>query len=369
MSSGDVRGPLISRLLQLGPAYDRDTGPPPRVVPTCQPSNDIYAGYVWRPPASDPGLDVLFPVPGAFTDAPPAASYTLKWNEVASAGVVERTVAEESAPMASGRSCTGVTWAPSRSLTADGGVVAVTDLASGFCYRYTITVTDAGGATASAASGPLLITNAPPPCAYGDPWTSHRAYGDWQRTLLGTTYRLPSTYAPVDLVYTSGIYHMSGSFKIRSLAKADLYALANAARAAGATLDIASAYRSYSTQKSVFNYFVSKNGLSSALLGSARAGHSEHQLGTTIDFKSYGGALSWYTDWATTKAGAWLKQYGWKYGWIMSYPKASSPSKTCYQYEPWHYRYYGRALAKAIRGSGLSPREYLWQAGSLFPGA
>lgn len=147
-------------------------------------STKARSGYVSRPPASDPGLDVLFPVPGAFTDAPPVASYTLKWSEAASAGVVERTVAEESAPMASGRSCTGVTWAPSRSLTADGGVVAVTDLASGFCYRYTITVTDAGGATASAASGPLLITNAPPPCAYGDPWTFHRAYGDWQRTPL-----------------------------------------------------------------------------------------------------------------------------------------------------------------------------------------
>ena len=32
----------------------------------------------------------------------------------------------------------------------------------------------------------------------------------------------------------------------------------------------------------------------------------------------------------------------------------------CYRYEPWHYRYVGRDLAKKIHDSGLTVREYLW---------
>lgn len=37
------------------------------------------SGYVRRASAVDPSIDVSFPVPGAFTDAPPADAYTLTW--------------------------------------------------------------------------------------------------------------------------------------------------------------------------------------------------------------------------------------------------------------------------------------------------
>ena len=44
----------------------------------------------------------------------------------------------------------------------------------------------------------------------------------------------------------------------------------------------------------------------------------------------------------------------------MSYPKGKT-SVTCYAYEPWHFRYVGRAVAAKIHASGLTPREYLWR--------
>lgn len=43
----------------------------------------------------------------------------------------------------------------------------------------------------------------------------------------------------------------------------------------------------------------------------------------------------------------------------MSYPKGKQ-DLVCYSYEPWHYRYFGRDLAKQIHDSGVTPREYLW---------
>jgi len=63
-----------------------------------------------------------------------------------------------------------------------------------------------------------------------------------------------------------------------------------------------------------------------------------------------------------------MKNNAWKYGWVMSYPKDKT-DLTCYQYEPWHYRYFGRTVAAAIQASGMTVREWLWQHGYGQPAA
>jgi D-alanyl-D-alanine carboxypeptidase len=210
-------------------------------------------------------------------------------------------------------------------------------------------------ATATVTAAPSL-----PSCKVADTLTKHRGYGDWPRSLLDYTYRLSSSYAPGDLRSTTGAGLNSGH-SVRKHVLADLKAMATAARAAGARLSVQSAYRSYNTQKATFNKWVQLHGYARALKESARAGHSEHQLGTTLDFRSYGGGAPWdHSDWATTKAGAWLKTNAWRYGFVMTYPKGKT-AVTCYIYEPWHYRYVGRSRAKLIRDSGLTLREFLWR--------
>jgi D-alanyl-D-alanine carboxypeptidase len=144
---------------------------------------------------------------------------------------------------------------------------------------------------------------------------------------------------------------------------ADLAAMRKAAAAAKAPVAVASAYRSFSTQRSTFAYWVRVGGYAGAVRASARAGHSEHQLGTTFDFKSAGGAVPWnYADWAKTTSGKWMAANAWRYGFVMSYPKGKT-ALTCYNYEPWHYRYFGRTIAAAIHASGQAPRVWLWQHG------
>ncbi len=199
-----------------------------------------------------------------------------------------------------------------------------------------------------------------PSCGVADTTTALRTYADWNRTVLDTRFRLPSAYRPGDLRSTANA-GLNGSHQVRSFVIADLRAMASAARRAGARLAVQSAFRSYTTQRSTFAYWSRVSGYSAALRSSARAGHSEHQLGTTVDFRSYGGSAPWYyRDWGTSKAGAWLKANAWKYGFILSYPKGKS-SVTCYAYEPWHYRYVGRAEAAKIKATGLTLREYLWR--------
>jgi zinc D-Ala-D-Ala carboxypeptidase len=202
---------------------------------------------------------------------------------------------------------------------------------------------------------------APPTCRYDDILTSRRAYDQHPITLLDPIYMLPSTYAPSDLRDT-GSYALNGGYHVRSVIGADLAAMASAARAAGAPLQVVSAYRSYAQQEATFNYWVSVSGYQQALLTSARPGHSEHQLGTTIDFTSEGGAAPWnYADWATTAAGSWMKSNAWQYGFVMTYPKGET-AVTCYDYESWHYRYVGKPIAAAVRGSGMTLREAIWAA-------
>lgn len=211
------------------------------------------------------------------------------------------------------------------------------------------------GLAATVSAAPAL-----PACKVADVLTKYRSYAYWHRSLLDTTFRLSSSYAPGDLRSTS-LAGLNGGYSVRSFVLPNLKAMASAARAAGARLVVQSAYRSYGTQKATFAYWVRVLGYATALKESARPGHSEHQLGTTVDFRAYGGSAPWnYSDWATTRAGAWLKANAWKYGFIMTYPKGKT-AVTCYRYEPWHFRYVGRSRAAAVRASGLTMREYLWR--------
>ncbi len=216
-------------------------------------------------------------------------------------------------------------------------------------------------ATAMTGVAATVVSASPvPTCRVADVTTAQRAYTAWDRTVLDTTYRLTSGYAPTDLRSTANAGLNSG-FRVRAVVIADLGAMARAAKAAGARLAVQSAYRSYSTQRATFAYWTSVSGYRAALESSARPGHSEHQLGTTLDFKSYGGSAPWnYRDWGTTKAGAWLRNNAWKYGFVMSYPKGKT-SVTCYAYEPWHFRYVGRANAAKVHASALTLRQYLWR--------
>jgi D-alanyl-D-alanine carboxypeptidase len=228
---------------------------------------------------------------------------------------------------------------------------------------------------AALALGPLWAIGpvAPPPasgaetlpaCRYDDVETPFAAPDDWQRTLVDTIYMVGQTYVPPDLVPVTDA-GISGNGMVRSFVIPDLQAMAAAAKAASAPIAVQSAYRSYATQVYTFDYWTQTYGHSAALMGSARPGHSEHQLGVALDFRSAGTTAKWVEDWATTPAGAWMAHNAWQYGFVMSYPKGASPGTTCYRYEPWHYRYVGRDEAAAIHDAGTTIREYLWyQAGN-----
>lgn len=195
------------------------------------------------------------------------------------------------------------------------------------------------------STAPTPVDRPLPTCRIGDVLTAHRGPDDWARSLLDQEHALAPDDAPPDLVRLTDV-GIAGSGRIRSIVVDDLRAMADAARLAGSPFRVNSAYRSYQQQVRTFESFAATYGRDEALRSAARPGHSEHQLGTTID---------------VTGGEAWLAANAHRYGFVMSYPPEHSPATTCYKPEAWHFRYVGRDVAAEVRASGVSLREWLWR--------
>ncbi|TSA45262.1 D-alanyl-D-alanine carboxypeptidase family protein [bacterium] len=162
-------------------------------------------------------------------------------------------------------------------------------------------------------------------------------------------------YAPTDLVDLKNL-DAPGKY-IRKIAYDSLEKLVSDMRAAGRPVKIISAYRNYSTQKSLFSSYERTYG-NEAHRFSAQAGHSEHQLGTTIDFGTGNSKIDLTAKFAFSPQGIWLSAHAAEYGFVESYP----PDKediTGYIYEPWHYRFIGIEGASNWKESGLTLKEFL----------
>jgi len=161
--------------------------------------------------------------------------------------------------------------------------------------------------------------------------------------LIDKEHSITEEYNPQDLISLN-----NASFEVT---RNDLYLryetylaleeMAAAAREDGVRLIAASAYRSVEYQRNLFNRYVTQMGQREAERVSARAGHSQHHLGSTVDFYPISSAFS------RTAENRWLLQNAAVYGFSLSYPEGLEHI-TGYIYESWHYRYVGARLAVFI---------------------
>ena len=167
---------------------------------------------------------------------------------------------------------------------------------------------------------------------------------------------LPDGYEPPDLTRAAGR-------PVRRIVLDDLRGMLDAAAADGVDLAPVSAYRSPGEQAAAFESAVWRaigraDGTLDRAEAEARAsrfvarpGHSQHQLGTAVDFST------WEIDYAVqprfdeTAASRWLAARGWEFGFVLPYPR-DREERTGYAYEPWHWRWIGRPLAAALWREG-----------------
>jgi LAS superfamily LD-carboxypeptidase LdcB len=185
----------------------------------------------------------------------------------------------------------------------------------------------------------------------------------WATSVLDPMYRLSSSYKPTNLVRITwrGVISPKGGYWLKREAADAASAMFTAAKADKISLKILSAYRSYSTQVRVFANWVAKSGLQQARKYSAVPGHSEHQLGTTVDIGSLTGVAWSNPKFATSPTALWLEAHAYKFGFVRSYPAgAANIALSCYGAEAWHWRYVGKSLAYEIVCSAQVPRIFLW---------
>lgn len=127
------------------------------------------------------------------------------------------------------------------------------------------------------------------------------------------------------------------------------------AEKAGFPLIVTSAYRSASDQDALYRQSQADYGDSWARQYVAKIGHSEHQLGLSVDLSSY--STSCQAAFANCHLGkdaaSWLAKNAFNYSFILRYP-SDKVAITGIAHEPWHFRYVGERMAKFVQQSGLT---------------
>jgi LAS superfamily LD-carboxypeptidase LdcB len=152
---------------------------------------------------------------------------------------------------------------------------------------------------------------------------------------------LPANYKPNDLAKLDQKwnYHKNDYPKfLRSTVLNALYKMLNAAAKDGVYFRVVSAFRDFSKQRSLYIKAISKKGIYQ--IGTAKPGHSEHQLGTTVDLTSTNRKDLLSISFDKTPEGAWLQKHAIEYGFVQSYTTDNAKRKG-YMPEPWHFRFVG----------------------------
>lgn len=174
--------------------------------------------------------------------------------------------------------------------------------------------------------------------------------------LVNKYYYLDKSYEPETLVAIPTTYAWGevGSKKVTEDTYNAFLKLWEASNAEGYYLMVSSSYRNFEHQQSVYDDYKESRGTEYADSIAARAGHSEHQTGYTIDMFEIGSTQSTFH---TTESYNWLINNAHKYGFILRYPE-DKEEITGYGFESWHYRYVGVDVATYIYENHITFDEY-----------
>jgi len=160
---------------------------------------------------------------------------------------------------------------------------------------------------------------------------------------------------PVSASY--GPPHPTAPYHLDTGASKALAKMTAAAKKAGVRIVVRSGYRSYATQKAVYQRALRNYpSEASAKAYNAPPGASEHQTGLSMDLWD---GVTWSLPMANTATGKWLHKHCHEYGFILRYPKGKQKI-TGYNYEPWHFRYVGVDVARQFPSDNrLTLEEFL----------
>lgn len=173
--------------------------------------------------------------------------------------------------------------------------------------------------------------------------------------LVNAEYPLPDDYNyGWNLTRIEDKYHNGQLDRIDAGVWPYMKAMVEAAWKDNVKLYVWSPYRSYETQKMLFDNRVKKEGGDEAKAATAvaRPGTSEHNTGLCADFNMASSQFE------STKMFTWMCEHAEDYGFILRYPK-DRIDITGVMYESWHWRFVGINRAKEINKLGVTLEEYI----------
>jgi LAS superfamily LD-carboxypeptidase LdcB len=150
---------------------------------------------------------------------------------------------------------------------------------------------------------------------------------------------LPSKLVAIDKEF---VFNKEKTLQFHANAERFLNNMFAKASSEGIHLKIISSYRSFDEQAGLKSSYKVTYGLGANKF-SADQGYSEHQLGTALDLTTPEVGAT-FVGFEKSPEYAWLVAHAHEYGFILSYPKEN----TFYQFEPWHWRFVGTALAQRL---------------------
>ena len=182
---------------------------------------------------------------------------------------------------------------------------------------------------------------------------------DWRILLV-------NRWNPIPDGYTFEQAKLKYGHSVDARAYPDLQEMMDACRAAGLDPLICSSYRTQEKQRELYENKIQRlmdegysyeRAVEEAGTVVAVPGTSEHQTGLALDIVD---ASYQHLDEAqeNTQVQQWLMEHSWEYGFVLRYPDGKSEI-TGIIYEPWHYRYVGRAAAREMTELGLCLEEYV----------
>ena len=184
-------------------------------------------------------------------------------------------------------------------------------------------------------------------------------YDDGDLMVLVNKYHgVTRDYEPKDMVEVEMSMAAWDNIQIKKEAYDAFTEMFNDAASQGYSFCICSGYRSYEYQQELFENALTTQSEAEAHMFSAYPGRSEHHTGLAIDITSESMDWALSQDFASYPEGRWLDEHCQDYGFILRYPEGKEDI-TGYQYEPWHFRYVGKEVAKDIMSRGITFEEYL----------
>ncbi len=176
-----------------------------------------------------------------------------------------------------------------------------------------------------------------------------------EKLLCNKFYKLPDGYEPEDLVTMKNKYYYGEAQVVKEEVYDAFIDMWNAANEEGIYLIVNSSYRSFDIQNELYTEYKDNYGTKEADSVASRPGYSEHQTGLSVDiFSKDNTSTKTFKD---SNAYNWLVNHSYEYGFILRYPQ-DKENITGYEFEPWHYRYVGKKIAKEIKTKNITYEEY-----------